>query len=662
MPDKIKDYKIVKTIGKGGMGEVYLALHPTLKREIILKRLKIKGAESSKRFLQEAKIMLEFRHENIVQFYDHFKDGDSTYIVMEYVKGKALNQIIEENETVPIPIALFIIYQAALGLFHAHQKKVIHRDIKPHNILVSVTGEVKITDFGIATSSDDRVTEVKTEKNEIIGTPAYMAPEQFSKVQPITNRTDIYALGVILFEMITGVRPYKNEFSAELVASITKGDHPPLKKYIKNPPKIVTKILSKSFNPKIKKRYKTLYPLIKLLRNYFKKYNVFEIRDSIKRLILVDKKIAKSPFMETYKRKIKHENRVRIATTVIFFTTLFLTLFFSTNRHYEWLLSNKYGKIIVEFPTKDLDTGNSYLKVDRKYYLLDLKPTIKINFLNIFKSKKNNKLKIVEFLPKEIYTGSFYVEKGEREIALLSGSYKQIKRVIVSPIKVQKKDKTTKDGTKVFIPNIGIWPQEAICYFRFWDSINIKELLFKFNHYSDRELDKIKFENDSLKILYRKGYINLKDYIITMKSQKLEPFTTGNKYRFLVKDFKTDTKIYFDKYFDVIIALDERTIILHQNLVAKPAKLKIITNVKKLPVFINNEKGSLIFINGDYEYRYFDKIDYRKVGRDYIVEFYIPPQNITFKVGENGKIIKKFLKSDEDFEINVTEQNGKYIY
>ncbi|MBN2544620.1 MAG: serine/threonine protein kinase [Spirochaetes bacterium] len=662
MIEKIKDYKIVNVVGKGGMGEVYLAIHPTLKREIILKRLGTKNIESSKRFLQEAKIMLEFRHENIVQFYDHFKDGNSTYIAMEYVKGKPLNQIIEENESIPIPIALFIVYQIALGLYHAHQKQIIHRDIKPHNILISAGGDIKITDFGIATTMDKTMTEVKTGSHEIIGTPAYMAPEQFSRDQVITNRTDIYALGVIFFEMITGVRPYRNEFSPELIASIVKASHAPVNRYINDVPHIVNKVLSKTFNPKENKRYKTLYPLIKLLRNYFKRFNRFEINDSIVRLVKKDKKLKQCSFISTYNRKTKITSIVRKIALITFLSVFLGYLFFSTNRYYEWIFPNKYGKIILEFPTKDLVVDNTYLKVDNKYYKANLKPAIKINFNNPFKRKKIINKKFIEFINMDIYSKSYYVEKGEREVAVLSGSYKQIKRVVVMPRTLQNNNKATKDGQRVYIPNVGIWSQDVICYFRFWDSLKSENLLFTFNNYSDRELRKYERENSFLKIYYRNRYINLKDYILMIKRLNANPFVSGNRYSFMVKDFKKDNIEYFNKYFNVKISLDERTIILHQSLIPKPSKIRIISNKSNLPVIINNDNKGLLFIKNDYEYNPYKKINYRKAGNKFICELLIPPQLVQLKIGNKGKVVKKFFGSNEELEITVNYEKGKYIY
>ena len=246
--------------------------------------------------------MLEFRHENIVQIYDHFKEGSATFIAMEYVKGKALNEIIEENGKIPVELALFILYQLALGLFHAHSKKVIHRDIKPHNVLISTDGDVKLTDFGIAKTSDEKPSMEITSPGTVIGTPAYMSPEQFSDSKSITYQSDIYSLGVVFYEMLTGERPFKNEFSPEVLSAIMKGKFTPATKIVKSLPKIVKTILRKTFNPKVKRRFKNLFSLIKILRKHFKKYNTFEIKDSIKRLLRVDKKIMQSPFYRNFKK------------------------------------------------------------------------------------------------------------------------------------------------------------------------------------------------------------------------------------------------------------------------------------------------------------------------------------------------------------------------
>jgi eukaryotic-like serine/threonine-protein kinase len=659
MVEKIKDYKIIKVVGKGGMGEVYLAIHPTLKREIILKRLGDKSSLSSKRFLQEAKIMLEFRHENIVQFYDHFKEGNSTYIAMEFVKGKALNQIIADNENIPIPIALFITYQIALGLFHAHQKKIIHRDIKPHNILISSSGEVKITDFGIATTSDNSINEIKSDKKEIVGTPAYMAPEQFNKNIEPTNKTDIYSLGVVLQEMITGVRPYKNEFSQELIDNITKGNHAPASRYLKNIPPIVKKILSKTFNPKIKKRYKNLLPLIKLLKNYFKKYNYYEIKDSVKRLVLNDKKINCCSFLGTYEKKQKRSFVFKIVTVSIITVITLTVLFIVTNRFYEWIMPDKYGKIILEFPAKDLDINNTIIRIDGNYYKANLNPEIVLNF-DVLLDKKNKK-QFIEINNKETFKKSFYIQKGEREVSILSGSYKQIKRIVVLPLTLQKNRKDTREGQNVFIPNIGFWSQEVIFYFRFWDSLKQDRLLFTFNNHLDRDLKKYESENENIMVYTGSGYMKLKNYILAMKKNNENPFISGNTYLFMVSDFSKNDIEYFEKYFKIKISIDERTIIFHQSLTPKPAKIKITSDTVELPIFINKEKQGLLYLKNDYTTAVYKKIKYRKKGGKFYTELLIPPQTLDLKISENGRKIVKYLKSNDELEITVKKEKNKYI-
>ncbi len=382
LPQKIKDFTIKRRIGKGGMGEVYLAKHPTLHHDIILKSLSIRGdKESSERFLQEAAVMMTFHHENIVQVYDHFKEGRSTYIAMEYVNGRDLNALLAERAVkdgtgsvpIPIPLALFILYQVALGLHHAHTKNVIHRDIKPHNILLSVNGDVKIVDFGIARKvglpgTKDAEDSSITQPGTVIGTPAYMSPEQFIPGKELTLRTDIYSLGVVLYQMITGQRPFKNEYTSEVISAIATGRFTPAHKIIKDLPMFVRKILNKMMNYNEKKRYKNLIPLIKTLRKYFKSYNIFEIKDSIKRLVLNDKNLDKSPFYKRYTANQRNAlARKRFWTAFVFLSVLTAT-FFAANMQYELLGRGRYGKVMFEFNLENMDEGLDIMRNGKEFY------------------------------------------------------------------------------------------------------------------------------------------------------------------------------------------------------------------------------------------------------------------------------------------------------
>ena len=167
-------YEVTIKIAEGGMGAVFKAKHPTLNRDVILKKLTLKRSASiTERFKREARLMIDFSNDNIVQVYDHFKEGNSYYIVMEFVDGIDLGDLIKKKRYLSNEMALLIFYEICKALKYAHDKNVIHRDIKPDNILISKEGEVKLTDFGIATSKDEEEKELTT-AGMTLGTPAYI--------------------------------------------------------------------------------------------------------------------------------------------------------------------------------------------------------------------------------------------------------------------------------------------------------------------------------------------------------------------------------------------------------------------------------------------------------------------------------------------------------
>lgn len=656
---KINNYEILKLIGKGGMGELYLAKHPTLKREIILKKLKIRDKESSERFLKEAKVMLDFRHENIVQIFDHFKDGQSNYIAMEYVKGKSLNELINDNKKIPIPLALFILYQTALGIHHAHVKKVVHRDIKPGNILISTAGQIKITDFGIAKTPEDTKSKDITMPGFVVGTPAYMSPEQFNSSKNITYQSDIYSLGVVFYEMITGVKPFKNELTAEVINAITKGKYMPANRYVEQIPPIIKKILSKTFNHKESKRYKNLIPLIKILKKHFKKFNIFEIRDSVKRLLLNDKNIEKSAFFVHYKKQ-KRSSDIAIYTIFGFiFIGAAIALFVYTDRYYEWIVPDKFGKIIIDFDRANLDADNIFLGIDGKYEKAVFKKRYnKLDIKNLTGVKTTSSQEFIE----KSYKKVLYLSEGEHEISVVSGSYKNLKKIIVSPRKMQKQSRQQAKGQTVSIPIVDLWSQEVVVYFRFWDSIN-NRLLFRFQHYPNRKLNDVKSEEDNLLILYKKSYMRLKDYVLMRKDTGLNAFYSNAKYFFLVKGFTSKGVKYKNDKFNLKFALDERTITVHVPLVPEPSKIKIVSNTSSVPIYINNENKGLIYKENSYEYTGYKSIrPTLKNDNKYYTELFIPPGKVSIKITKRGRTINRILNSSQTITINLKKQNGKYIY
>ena len=277
-------YLITAKIAEGGMGAIYKAKHPTLNRTVILKRLTLKkNAAITERFKREAELMIDFRNDNIVQVYDHFKEGNSYYIAMEYVDGVSLGDLIEKRRYIPNEIAMLIFREICKALKYAHDKTVIHRDIKPENVLISKDGEVKLTDFGIATSKDtedDGLTSV----GMTLGTPAYMSPEQILNTKSVDNRADIYSMGVVLYKMVTGKSPFPSNFTPDAITQINKGEYVYPRKINPRISPLLQKVIKKAMHHKFKKRYKDLQNIIDIFsKDLKKKYNDQEtINNTIK--------------------------------------------------------------------------------------------------------------------------------------------------------------------------------------------------------------------------------------------------------------------------------------------------------------------------------------------------------------------------------------------
>jgi serine/threonine-protein kinase len=205
-------FEVLAEIGRGAMGIVYKAKDPMLERAVAIKTINMgldrDGAEMyEKRFYQEARAAGGLNHPNIVTVYDIGKTDTECYMAMEYIEGAELRTLLLPGKPLPVPRALSIAAQVAEGLAYAHERGVVHRDIKPANIMVPDNGAVKITDFGIARM---RSSSVQTQTGMMMGSPKYMSPEQVIGKRA-DHRTDIFSLGVILYEMLTGATPFTGE-------------------------------------------------------------------------------------------------------------------------------------------------------------------------------------------------------------------------------------------------------------------------------------------------------------------------------------------------------------------------------------------------------------------------------------------------------------------
>ena len=205
-------YEVVSELGQGAMGVVYKAKDPLIDRIVAIKTINLSLAQEEKeeyeaRFYQEAKAAGRLSHPNIVTIYDVGKSDDIAYIAMEFLEGRELRDILNDGQRLPVAKVLDIVAQVAQGLGYAHEKGIVHRDVKPSNIMVEHNGHAKITDFGIARMASSAV---RTQAGMVLGSPKYMSPEQVMGKQT-DQRSDIFSLGVMLYEMLAGQAPFLGE-------------------------------------------------------------------------------------------------------------------------------------------------------------------------------------------------------------------------------------------------------------------------------------------------------------------------------------------------------------------------------------------------------------------------------------------------------------------
>jgi serine/threonine-protein kinase len=212
MISQLGRYEVMSELGQGAMGVVYKARDPLIDRVVAIKTINLGLAQEEKeeyegRFYQEARAAGRLNHPNIVTIYDVGKSGDIAYIAMEFLQGCELRDLMREHDKLPVDQVLDMVAQVASGLAYAHEHEIVHRDIKPSNIMVIRDGHVKITDFGIARMASSAV---RTQTGMVLGSPKYMSPEQVLG-KTIDQRSDIFSLGVMLYEMLTGESPFMGE-------------------------------------------------------------------------------------------------------------------------------------------------------------------------------------------------------------------------------------------------------------------------------------------------------------------------------------------------------------------------------------------------------------------------------------------------------------------
>lgn len=266
-------YEILEELGQGAMGMVYKARDPQINRLVAIKTIRFSDefeddrlAEIKSRFFKEAELAGKLNHPSIISIYDVGEDYDLTYIAMEFLEGEDLENFCQKDTLLPIRKVIDIMAETAEALDYAHKRGIIHRDIKPANIMLLKSGHVKVTDFGIAKA----MSSSQTKSGIILGTPNYMSPEQING-QPIDGRSDIFSLGVVFFQLLTGDLPFKGRTLTELFYNITQGRHASARRINPRIPRPCEQIIDKALAKQPGQRFQSASELARYLRLLAKK-------------------------------------------------------------------------------------------------------------------------------------------------------------------------------------------------------------------------------------------------------------------------------------------------------------------------------------------------------------------------------------------------------
>lgn len=251
-------YRVEGELGRGAMGVVYRAVDPLLERPVAVKTVNLseagdEAAEFDARFQQEAKAAARLAHPNVITVYDVGRQGQVAFMAMEFLEGRDLREIIADRPRLPVAEAIGIAAQVADGLAYAHERGVVHRDIKPANIMILGGGLAKIMDFGIARL---RVSDVRTRTGVLLGSPKYMSPEQVLG-QGADARSDLFSLGVVLYEMLTGAAPFSGDSVSNLMHQIATASTPAPSRSNSEVPPLLDLVVAKALAKKPEERYQS---------------------------------------------------------------------------------------------------------------------------------------------------------------------------------------------------------------------------------------------------------------------------------------------------------------------------------------------------------------------------------------------------------------------
>jgi serine/threonine-protein kinase len=596
-PVRVGKYEIVAKIGKGGMGSVFKAKHPTLNRFVILKQLTLKGGSGFiERFKREASLMLDFRDEHIVQVYDHFKEGSSYYIAMEYVDGTSLDRLITERRALSNEASLLLLSEIAKALKHAHDKGVIHRDIKPANILISKEGEVKLTDFGIATTkeADD---EGLTKAGMTLGTPAYMSPEQISDTRKVDKRADIYSLGVVFYEMITGTKPFPSAFTPQAINYINRGIYVKPQKINPSIPGIYKRIIKKTMNRKAKRRFRDLGLLLEILDRYTRKYkDERQINRDIRKYLSGEEISFPTRFLFGLKERRRRGYGLRLAVALVVISLFALggALFYYSGYWHERFKSRTFGSLEIAVVVPD----KYFKEPDDVYAKAALTPGGgKTPVIFRLHPRERNALVKLRRFPRGFFpragnspprtagrmltTGTRYLPAGEYTLDLYMENAKVRKVFSLSPRVVQRLDVKTAKRETIQVSLEDPEPKSLLITHRVWDADTGADIL------SDTAV--------SLYLTRENTWIDWKRAREQPKLRDLLERELRSGRRFT---FKYEAPLRYPKTLRVFAERNLDTLVLDVALKKEPGRLLITSDTGALAILIDNRKEGYLGIQG----------------------------------------------------------------
>jgi predicted Ser/Thr protein kinase len=271
MLERIGNCRIVEEMASGGMAVVYRAIQDGLERTVAIKALKSAAAADEHlvlRFEREAKSLAKLQHENIIHVYDFHRERGAMFIVMEHVQGVDLYELLERCRRLPYDVAAVIALQVARALDYIHYRGILHRDIKPGNIMISRQGGVKVMDFGII---QDRRFDDLTQTGTGIGTPAYMSPEQILG-DPLDGRSDIFSLGIVLYQLVTGTKPFVEDEERSVMHKIRLVQHVRASKVEPSVPRELDRIIESCLQKQPRDRWSSAQLLVMALERFLAKH------------------------------------------------------------------------------------------------------------------------------------------------------------------------------------------------------------------------------------------------------------------------------------------------------------------------------------------------------------------------------------------------------